>query len=145
MTPREALDHDLEEPDWRARCAEELERWGEDFAEYAFENVLTAWRRFHSAPIEGSTKKMPAPAVDGVIALAGLGIMPPRSLLRGRPQHDDHCWLLSFADGRSWRILTVEDGVMHLDSFGDKKEVEVAKIDWAKYSAIMARALRRGA
>lgn len=147
MTPREALNSDLEEPGWRARFAEYLQKWPANFEEYAFEEVLTDWRRFHATPIEGSSKRLPAPAVDGVVALANLGITPPRSLLtdipRGGPlheiQHDDHCWLFSFADGRAWRIETILDGTMHLDSFGDKKEIELAKVDWAKYVEMMKK------
>lgn len=76
-----------DEPDWRTRFKELISEQSPKLASClrqndAFELVLREWRRWHCTPvtIDGEPKRMPAPAVDGIIALAELGIMPPKSL-----------------------------------------------------------------
>ena len=71
MTPKEAGAL-LAEPDWAMLFAD---RGG---TELAFENILREWRSFHWTPV--GDKKRPAGATEGILALALLGVMPPRSL-----------------------------------------------------------------
>ena len=131
MSPAEALAI-TDEPDW----VEEFNATSKD--DVAFETLLTRWRRWHWTPVvyRNEEKKQPAPAVDGIIALAGLGIMPPRTL-KDRPpglfveQQDDHMWLVT--QGRAWRIVAIEDMTMHLDSFGEPRQIDIARARWDKY------------
>jgi hypothetical protein len=146
MTPREAGAIELEEPDWREVFEEECARWpklprylAEDSG---FESTLSRWRRFHWIPIEidGKLKKRPAGAIEGMIALAKLQIMPPRSLARDVPRDnklfepdvgDAHCWIQ--ISGRAWRILGVEDRMLLLDSFGESKQINLTSAKWENY------------
>lgn len=101
------------EPDWRAVFREECARHPHlpnylQEAE-AFEATLRLWRREHCTGTEPG-KRIPAPAVHGIIALAELGVMAPRSEWRDVPrethggyQHDEHCWME--VDGSPWRIV----------------------------------------
>jgi hypothetical protein len=148
MTPFEAGQIEFEEPDWPERFEDHCLRWpnlprylAEDSA---FEATLTDWRRFHGTPIvvEGKTKTKPAPAVDGMIALAKLRIFPPRNLIKDVPrdgvagfQADDHMWL-SIA-GEQWRITAIEDRMLLLErGFSDApetKQIDLGRAKWDKY------------
>ncbi len=129
MTPAEAAAL-LDEPDW----VEVFKARGE--SDTAFENLLTEYRKWHFTVLEDGRKKM-APSVDGVVALALLGIMPPRTLPDRPPgpfeeQHDDQCWFVS--EGRAWRVLGIEDGMLMLNSFGDERQIKLAPASkWANY------------
>ena len=128
MSPAEAAAI-TEEPDWiqvfQDRGAGEM----------AFENLLVEWRKWHFTPLDDGRKKM-APSVDGVIALAILGIMPPRTLPDRPPglfeeQVDDMCWFVS--EGRAWRILGIEDKMLCLNSFGEEKQIDLTRAKWDSY------------
>lgn len=134
MTPREASAIELEEPDWRERFEAHCLRWpklprylAEDSA---FEATLRDWRRFHGK----------APATDGMVALAALGIYPPRNLIQdiprdGKPfeeQHDAHTWITM--SQRAWKIVAIEDKMMICDSFGDQTQVNLSKAKWEKHT-----------
>jgi hypothetical protein len=146
MSPAEA-GKILEEPDWVALFKERAA------SDLAFEEILTAWRRWHWTPVlvAGVEKKQPAGAVEAMIALAALGVMPPRSLAERPPgpfeeQVDDHCWFTS--QGRSWRILGVEDKTLILDSFGEQWQIDLSRAKWEKYTeaaAALLEALREKA
>jgi hypothetical protein len=146
MTPAEAAAVELEEPDWVELFNEECARWPrlprylqEDSA---FPEVMRRWRRFHAAPAAPG-QRIPAPAAEAIVALAKLGVMPPRSAWNDIPrsdatgyQHDDHCWM-SYA-GQQWRITAVEDRIMHIEkmSFDDKSEtqqIDLNRARWDKY------------
>ncbi len=131
MSPKETSEI-LDEPDWAAQFADS------GGSETAFENILTAWRKWHWTPVvvEGVEKKKMAPSVDGVIALAILGIMPPKTLY-GAPglfeeQIDDHMWLS--ISSRAWRILGIEDQMLFLNSFGEEKQIDLNRAKWEKYT-----------
>ena len=135
MSPAEAAAI-TEEPDWVQLFKD---RGG---SEFAFENLLIEWRKWHFTPLDDGRKKM-APSVDGVIALAILGIMPPKTLY-GAPglfeeQIDDHCWFVS--EGRAWRILGIEDKMLMLNSFGDEWQIDLTRAKWEKYTAAWVQAL----
>ncbi len=135
MSPAEAAAI-TKEPDW----IQLFKNHGE--SDIAFENLLLEWRKWHWTPA-GEKKKM-APSIDGVIALALLGIMPPRTLADRAPgsfeaQHDDHMWLVT--EGRAWRILAIEDKTMVLDSFGEGRQIDLSRARWEKYSEAWAAAL----
>ena len=119
----------LEEPDWVQRFVDS------GGSETAFENLLLEWRKWHFTPLDDGRKKM-APSVDGVIALALLGIMPPRTLDRPpglfEEQHDDMCWFVS--EGRAWRILGIEDRMLFLNSFGEEKQIDLNRANWEKHT-----------
>jgi hypothetical protein len=139
MSPAEA-GKVLEEPDWAALFEERAS------SDFAFEEILTAWRRWHWTPvtIDGAEKKKPAGAVEAMIALAHLGVTPPRRLAERPPglfeeQHDDHMWLVT--EGRAWRIVGIEDMTLFLDSFGEPRQVDLAKAKWNKYCEGHAAAL----
>jgi hypothetical protein len=159
MSPAEAgtiLDG-IEEPDWRAL-------WTVlQVADDGFDALMFQWRRFHCTlgleyrDDHGRLRRqrLPAPAVDCIIALAQLGIMPPRSLLRDLPrggpggfQSDDHCWLMS-KEGEEWRIAGIEDRVLVLKRDGEQKTVDLGSnqgvgrngVDWTKYCDNRAAAL----
>jgi hypothetical protein len=158
VTPREAGLIELEEPNWRERFEEHKKRWPKlpDYlaCDSAFEAVLSDWRRFHWTPVEveGKLKKRPAGAVEAIIALAKLGIMPPRSLREDIPRGggcyepdlgDDHMWLQ--VAGRAWRIVTIEDKMLILDSFGEAKQINLTSARWENYieaATAMLEALR---
>ena len=136
MSPAEAAAI-TEEPDWVQMFADS------DGSEFGFENVLTAWRKWHFTPLDDGRKKM-APSVDGVIALALLGVMPPRSMPDRPPgpfeeQIDDMCWFVS--EGRSWRILGIEDNMLMLNSFGEEWQIDLSRAKWEKYCDSWAAAL----
>ena len=135
MSPAEAAAL-LEEPDW----AQLFKDRGS--TESAFENLLLEWRKWHFTPLDDGRKKM-APSVDGVIALAILGIMPPRTLDRPpglfEAQIDDQCWFVS--EGRAWRILGIEDKMLMLNSFGDEWQIDLTRAKWEKYTAAWVQAL----
>ena len=118
-----------EEPDW----VQVFNNRGS--TEGAFENLLLEWRKWHFTPLDDGRKKM-APSVDGVIALAILGIMPPRTLY-GVPgmfeeQIDDHMWLSVAA--RAWRIVGIEDCTLFLNSFGEEKQIDLNRANWEKHT-----------
>ena len=127
MSPVEAAAITVE-PDWVQVF--------KDRGEFAFENILIDWRKWHFTRLDDGRKKM-APSVDGVIALAILGVMPPRTLPDRPPglfeeQIDDHCWFVS--EGRAWRVLGIEDGMLMLNSFGDERQITLApRSKWVKY------------
>ena len=128
MSPKEASEI-LNEPNW----SEEFKNRGSN--DYAFESVLTSYRKWHFTPLDDGRKKM-APSVDGVIALAILGIMPPRTLPDRPPglfeeQIDAHTWFVS--EGRSWRILGIEDKLLCLNSFGEEKQIDLTRAKWDSY------------
>ena len=136
MSPAEAAAI-TEEPDW----VQVFKDRGS--TESAFENLLIEWRKWHFAPLDDGRKKM-APSVDGVIALALLGIMPPRTLPDRPPgpfedQVDDQCWFVS--EGRSWRILGIEDKLLCLNSFGEEKQIDLTRAKWDSYCAHHAAVL----
>ena len=152
MSPAEAGAVDLEEPNWRERFEEHCLRWPklprylqEDLA---FEATLSDWRKFHftwlEVEINGKVelKHKPAPAAEGMVALAKLKIFPPRSLIKDVPhgngtghQYDDHMWL-SIA-GEQWRVTAIEDRIMILErAFEDApevKQIDLTKAKWNKY------------
>jgi hypothetical protein len=130
MSPKEAGAL-LAEPDWADMFAD---RGG---TELAFENILREWRAFHWTPV--GDKKRPAGATEGIIALALIGIMPPRSLPDRPPglfeeQVDDHCWFVS--EGRAWRVMGIEDRMLMLRSgFSDEeRQINLDPLSrWVKY------------
>jgi hypothetical protein len=148
VTPKEAGAIELEEPDWSARFEEHCARWPrlprylqEDSA---FDATLRDWRRFHFTwvEIEGKPRRNPAGATEAIIALAKLGIMPPRFLHKNVPreesggyQADDHMWLSIRQE--QWRIVAVEDRMLCLEKgFEDKPEtmqINLATARWGKY------------
>ena len=139
MSPAEAAAI-TEEPNWVQMFADS------GGSEIAFENILTAWRKWHWTPVvvDGVEKKKMAPSVDGVIALALLGIMPPRTLPDRPPglfeeQVDDHCWFVS--EGRAWRILGIEDNMLMLNSFGEEWQIDLTRAKWDNYCAAWSAAL----
>lgn len=167
MTPREAAAIEYDEPDWCEAFEQECARhpqWPRYLQQAgAFEAVLRRWRRFHWTPveIEGEQKRAPAGAAQAMLALAQLGIMPPRSELLDLPQgglalgyqHDDHMWL-SVA-GEQWRITAIEDRMLFLEKmeFGaakpETRQIDLNRADWTKHTeaavAILeALAKRRG-
>ena len=116
-----------EEPNWVQMF--------EDSHGFGYENVLTEWRKWHATPTDDG-RKMLAPSAAGVIALAELGVMPPRTLTDRPPglfeeQHDAQCWFVS--QGRAWSIVGIEDKTLFLDSFGDKKEIDLSRAKWDSY------------
>ena len=70
--PRRDRRKSIAEPDWLAQW--QILKVADD----GFDAILRQWRRWHWTPIEinGETKKKPGDAVDGIIALAQLGVMP---------------------------------------------------------------------
>lgn len=156
MTPFEASSVIFEEPDWRAVFDEECACWpklprylAEDAA---FPEVLKRWRRFHHTGAEPG-ERMPAPATEGVIALARLGVMPPRSIWRDIPhgttpdgyQSDDHMWL-SIA-GEQWRIVTVESRMLCLEKMTfdgsiETRQVDLNKAKWEKHAEAALAAMK---
>jgi hypothetical protein len=145
MSPAEAGAVEFEEPDWRERfedyCARwpRLERYQQE--DEAFEATLKDWRRFHWTPVEvnGETKRQPAGAIEGMIALAKLGVMAPRSTLKDVPrtgaigyQHDEHVWLQ--VAGEQWRVTAIEDHILFLEGMdGDKKQIDLTRAKWNKH------------
>jgi hypothetical protein len=138
VTPAEVA-ASLDEPDWIAQW--ELLKVADD----GFEALLTQYRKWHWTPIEGSDKKQAAPPTDAIIALAQLGVMPPRSLTERRPcpfeaQVDAHCWLVS--KGRAWRIWKILDGWLILNSFGEEWHIDLKKAKWESYVEAASAALK---
>lgn len=148
MSPADAAAILIEEPDWRALFEEQCARWpklprylAEDSA---FPEVLRQWRKFHWSPIEirGELKKLPAGAVEAIVALAKLGVMPPRSAWNDIPrdgetgyQSDDHMWLSISQE--QWRIVAIEDRVLHLQkgfqADVERKQIDLTQAKWDKY------------
>lgn len=148
MSPFEASEILLEEPDWRETFERECLRWPrlprylqEDSA---YESILKMWRRFHAKD------NKPAPASDGMMALAVLKLYPARNLIRDVPrdgkcfeeQHDAHCWMIM--SQRAWRVVGIEDKTLLLNSFGEEEQVNLSRAKWEKYldkavEALMAR------
>lgn len=143
MTAAEAGAIELEEPDWAFTFQFQVDQGYDEKTpielrqDEAFNRVLYDYRRFHFTWTDEG-KRRPMASSNAVIALAILGIMPPRSrradLPLGTPcfeeQHDDHCWLVN---ERAWRIVAIEDKTLCLDSFGDTKQVDLAAAKWDKY------------
>jgi hypothetical protein len=149
MTPREAAAVEYQEPDWRELFETECARhpqWSRYLQQIdAFEEVMRRWRRFHWTPIEikGEQKKMPAGATEAIIALSGLGIMPPRSEYKDIHdglgyQHDDHMWIS--ISGEQWKIAAIEDRMLILEkmAFDDRKpetrQIDLNRADWTKHT-----------
>ena len=137
LSPAEATAVKYEEPDWRERFETHCARWpklprylAEDGA---FERTLIDWRRWHAVDDK------PAAAIEGMIALAKLKIVPPRNLIRDiertnacfAEQVDSHMWLTM--SQRAWRIVAVEDRTLLLDSFGEQTQVDLSRAKWEKY------------
>jgi hypothetical protein len=150
MNPRKAGEVEYEEPEWFAEFDRECARWPRLprylQEESAFPEIMRRWRRFHSTPVEvdGEWKRRPADAVDAMIALAKVKVMPPRSAWGDIPhgdmaegfQADDHMWL-SLA-GEQWRIVAIEDHLLHLNkmSFDNKvqtKWIDLGRARWTNY------------
>lgn len=144
MTTAEASAIEYEEPDWWALFDQECARFP-NLPRYlqedeAFPEVMRQWRRWHWTPVDvdGQAKKMPAGAVEAMIALAKIKIMPPRSTRNDIPhssvaegyQHDDHMWL-SIA-GEQWRIAAVESRMLCLEKMTFDGSVETRQIDLSK-------------
>jgi hypothetical protein len=145
VSPAEAAAVELEEPDWRERFEAHCARWPK-LPRYlqedaAFEATQKEWRKWHR------TDGKPAGMTEAMIALAAFRIFPPRNLFQDTPrttdcfeeQHDDHMWLIM--SSRSWRIVTIEDRMMILDSFGDKTQVDLSRAKWEKYTEKAVEAL----
>jgi hypothetical protein len=160
MSPAEAGAIEFEEPDWRERFLEYFKRIEAPTVaqrlatsaqqrllaeERAFEQTLTDWRRFHGQRMMVDGKRMvkQANAVDGILALAALGVMPPRSINqnipRGSPlhqeQHNDHIWLT--VKGEAWAIRSIEDKVMHLwrgwEPDVERMSIDLSRARWSSY------------
>jgi hypothetical protein len=146
VSPAEAAAIELEEPDWRERFEEHCARWpklprylAEDSA---FEETLKEWRRWHR-----DEHGQAADAYTGMVALAVLKILPPRSLIKDiertgecyQEQHDDHMWLIM--SQRSWRIVALESRTLFLESFGEKTQVDLSRAKWEKYTEKAVEAL----
>lgn len=147
MNAAEAGAVELEEPCWSEVFEQQCARWPrlprylqEDAA---YEETLRQWRRWHWTPVEidGETKQRPASAVEGMIALARLGILAPRSTWNEIPhsdviegyQHDNHCWL-SIAQ-EQWRIIGVEDRMLCLEKgFQSERETKQINLNTAKWT-----------
>lgn len=141
VSPAEASAVELDEPDWQERfeqhCARfpRLPRYLQE--DSAFESTMQDWRRYHKATIDG--KDTPATAYEAMVALAKLGIMPPRNLIKDvertsacfQEQHDDMMWLTM--SQRAWRIIAIESRVMFLESFGEQTQVDLTKAKWDKW------------
>lgn len=151
MTPREAGAIEFEEPDWREMFEFECMRkpyWPRHLQEIdAFEITFCRWREFHFTPVEvdGEMKRKPAGAQDAMIALAAIGIMPPRSEIKDVPrgdaiegyQHDDHMWMS--IKGEQWRILGIEDRMLCLergfeDGSTEQTQINLITAKWEKYT-----------
>ena len=140
MSPAEVAES-LDEPNWS-------ELWAAlKVADDGFETLLRKWREWHFTPteIDGVPKKKMAPSVDGVIALAQLGIMAHSGLTERPPgafeeQVDAMCWFVS--QGRTWRVLGIEDHMLMLNSFGDEKQIDLSRAKWDKYCEAAAAALK---
>ena len=145
LSPAEATAVEYEEPDWRERFEAHIARWPKlprYLAENeAFEQTLKEWRRFHAVD------DRPAIAYEGMIALAKLKILPPRSLIKDiertgacfQDQHDSQMWLTM--SQRAWRIIAVESRVLFLESFGEQTQVDLSRAKWEKYCEKAAEAL----
>jgi hypothetical protein len=150
MNPAEAAMIEFEEPDWVEEFNLECQRWPRLprylREESAFPEIMRRWRRFHSTPVEvdGEWKRRPAPAVEAIVALAKLKVMPPRSGWNDIPrddetgyQQDDHCWM-SYA-GEQWHIIGIEDRTLFLERmwFEEKqretKQIDLNRANWTNY------------
>jgi hypothetical protein len=156
LSPAEAGAIELEEPNWRERFTTHCDRWPQSSCadEWGYEATLKDWRRFHATPVfvDGQEKKQPAPAIDGMIALAKLRLFAPRRLLQETPrdgatgyQFDDHMWLQ--VAGEQWRIVGVEDRtlILKLMFAGEEKQIDLSKAKWGRYvenAAAMLEAMR---
>ena len=138
MSPAAAAES-LDEPDW-PKLWDALEA-----ADDGFETILRKWREWHFTPVEinGAPKKKMGSSVDGVIALAQMGIMAPTGSKMApdlyAEQIDDHCWFVT--EGRAWRILGIEDNMLMLNSFGEEKQINLSRAKWEKYCEAHAAAL----
>jgi hypothetical protein len=149
MSPAEAGAVILEEPNWHEVFERECARWPrlprylqEDSA---FESTMQQWRRFHFTWIEvdGKVKRFPAGPKEAIIALAKIGVMPPRFLHKDVPrsdetgfQADDHMWLSIRQE--QWRIVGVEDKMLCLEKGFEEREtlqIDLSKAKWTKYIA----------
>jgi hypothetical protein len=145
MSPKEAGELDIEEPNWHEAFESEQDRWPrlpkELKEDGAFESVLKRWRRFHAVGDK------PATAYEGMVALARLRIFPPRSIIKDiertgacfKDQHDSQMWLTM--SQRAWRIVAIESRVLFLESFGEQTQVDLSRAKWGKYCEKAAEAL----
>jgi hypothetical protein len=156
LTPAEAGAVRLEEPDWHELFEQQCARWPrlprylqEDSA---FEEVLRQWRRFHFTwgEVDGKAKRIFPDAPAGCIALAKLGIFPPRFLIKDVPrtdaggyQADDHMWLS--INQEQWRITAIEDRMLHLEKgFEEPRQtmqIDLNRARWDKYNESASQAL----
>jgi hypothetical protein len=153
MSPAEAGALELEEPDWRERFEEHAQTFPKlpDYLAWdsAFERTLRDWRRWHGTDVvvKGEKKRQPAPAPDGMVALAILRIFPARMLAQHMPiggepyeeQHDAQMWLTM--SQRAWRVVAIEDKTMILDSFGEQTQVDLSRAKWEKHTDKAVEAL----
>ena len=158
MSPANAAAILTEEPDWKQVFEEQIARWpklprylAEDSA---FPEVMRQWRRFHWTPIvvDEVLKKNPAGAIEAIIALAKLGIMPPRSAWNDIPrdgelgahQRDDHMWVS--INQEQWRIVAIEDRILHLQkgfqADVERKQIDLAQAKWDKHNAAAIELLK---
>jgi hypothetical protein len=152
MNAAEARAIELEEPDWAERFQLKVELCclptRELCEEWAFEQTIRDYRRFHFTWLEDGKRK-PLDATSAVIALAKLRIFPPRSRVRNDQRTDklyepdigdDHCWLQ--VAGRAYRIEAIESNTLFLDSFGDKLSIDLERARWKGYVDNCVEALR---
>jgi hypothetical protein len=165
ISPRSGLAHyalcdeayELTLLDWRRRHGRET--WGCKRCRIAFEREREACPRCRG-PAQAVTKS--APALEGVLALARLRIMPPKSLepdpqdpdkCRGEddhalyhPQHDAQCWLT--VQGEAWAIQAIEDNMLCLWRGWapelEYRQVDLAKVNWEKYIEHAVQLLEAG-
>ena len=132
MSPAEAGEL-LDEPDWAElwKVTPGRGRW--------FRNAPAPLAQMDFTPlwIDGVQKKKLAPSVDGVIALAQLGIIAISGLTERPPgafeeQADAMCWLS--ISGRAWRIVGIEDHMLFLNGFGEEKQIDLNKAKWEKHT-----------
>jgi hypothetical protein len=148
VTPAEAGKVEIEEPDWRERFEMHALRWpklprylAEDSA---FEATLRDWRRFHFTwgEVDGKAKRIFPDAPAGCIALAKLGIFPPRFLIKDVPrtdaggyQQDDQMWLS--INQEQWRIVGIDDRMLLLEKWFEDKpqtmQIDLNRARWEKY------------
>ena len=142
MSPAEAHHLYGPEPDWRAQFDQAMAMtraagWTPWMIQCeAYERILEDWRRWRFAWRQGMRYR--GAESDGVIALAKLGILSPRSYnLDGEDvpckelQHDSHCWLT--LRGSAWKIRAIEDKMLMLWR-GWRPEVEYDSLDLSQYT-----------
>ena len=103
------------------------------------------WRKWHFTPLSTTVEKKMAPfSRRRNSPWLFLALCPPRSMPDRPPgpfeeQIDDMCWFVS--EGRSWRILGIEDNMLMLNSFGEEWQIDLSRAKWEKYCDSWAAAL----